>query len=261
MTKAEESRFCCGQRLATSFCEVCGRKTCSDCEVILNNKTFCRSCSKAATVNQFVLTHRNPFVAAVLAALVPGTGQIYNGQIGKGVLVFFSCWLIIPWIYGIADAFLTARKMDRSEMEFHPPSGYIVVSLLSLLMLMAGPWMMLKSLRTVHGLKTYVFAVHTVKQKLLGIAQATERYAADHGSYPVGVSQLYFAEPPYLQDLSCDTVQNGYSYTCIFTAEGYSLTAAPSEKSGTDLPTFIATTGGHFSVNKPGPPNKGESDD
>lgn len=227
----------------------CGRQTCEECETVVDAKTFCPSCGRTAAVERFVLKHRNPFVAAILAFFIPGAGQIYNGQMGKAVLIFFSCWLVIPWLYGIGDAFVTAWLMDRGKLEFHPPSGYIVIGLLFFFMLLLGPFLVIKSLKTVHTFTIYFLATNAVKNDLLSIAQAAEHFASDKGSYPVSVSQLYFADPPYLQELSCDTTSNGYSYTCVFAPDGYSLTGAPADKTErTVLPTFIVTTGAHLSV-------------
>jgi len=62
---------------------------------------------------------KNPGTAAVLSALCTGLGQIYNGQIGKGIglmviqainvlLMFVVIGLItfpLVWLYGIYDAY------------------------------------------------------------------------------------------------------------------------------------------------------------
>lgn len=74
-------------------------------------------------------TRRDPGIAAVLSFLVTGLGQIYNGEIGKGILLvviqvinFFLCFVLIGlitsplvWIYGIYDAHQTATESGRRE--------------------------------------------------------------------------------------------------------------------------------------------------
>ncbi|SDH25786.1 TM2 domain-containing membrane protein YozV [Alteribacillus persepolensis] len=70
---------------------------------------------------------RHPGVAAVLSALWSGLGQIYNGQIGKGmaltiiqllnylllsVLIGFITFPLV-WIYGVVDAYRYAEKANR----------------------------------------------------------------------------------------------------------------------------------------------------
>ena len=60
---------------------------------------------------------RNPIVAAILSVIVAGLGQIYNGQIGKGVIfivlqlintaltVALIGWILMP-IVGLCTAIL-----------------------------------------------------------------------------------------------------------------------------------------------------------
>ncbi len=73
---------------------------------------------------------KNAGLAAVLSFLWTGLGQIYNGQIGKGILFmvaqFVNFWLLfvligfltVPafWIYGMVDAYRTAERINRGEV-------------------------------------------------------------------------------------------------------------------------------------------------
>lgn len=70
---------------------------------------------------------KNPGVAAVLSFFITGLGQIYNGEIGKGILfIIVQCINIalmfvlvgfitfaIVWIWGMVDAYRTAEKINR----------------------------------------------------------------------------------------------------------------------------------------------------
>jgi len=63
-------------------------------------------------------------IAVLLSFFLPGLGQIYNGQIGKGVLFIFLAFIFlglsilligIPfylglWIYSMYDAYKTAES-------------------------------------------------------------------------------------------------------------------------------------------------------
>jgi TM2 domain-containing membrane protein YozV len=63
---------------------------------------------------------KNPGISAVLSFFFPGLGQIYNGQIGFGLLFVISfvisiglCFVVIGifiWIFGMIDAYSTAKK-------------------------------------------------------------------------------------------------------------------------------------------------------
>jgi TM2 domain-containing membrane protein YozV len=70
---------------------------------------------------------KNPGIATVLSFFIPGAGQIYNGQIGKGIVFFgaaiVSYWLCfiligfvlapIVWIYAMVDANKTAKRVNE----------------------------------------------------------------------------------------------------------------------------------------------------
>ncbi len=57
--------------------------------------------------------YKNPGLAAVLSFFIPGVGQMYNGEIGKGILFLITAWLIIPWIWSIFDAYSVANRINR----------------------------------------------------------------------------------------------------------------------------------------------------
>lgn len=61
----------------------------------------------------------NPGVAVVLSILFPGAGQIYNGQIGKGIAVFLSSTIgmiflfgFFVWFWSLFDAHNVAKKIQ-----------------------------------------------------------------------------------------------------------------------------------------------------
>jgi len=116
------------------FCATCGSQVesaqgfCSRCGNRVASSQGAAAAPAMAPVQQVVLirTQKNPGVAAVLSFFWAGLGQIYNGEIGKGVLLlivyFFSClmmWILVGfittpilWIYGMIDAYKTAEKMN-----------------------------------------------------------------------------------------------------------------------------------------------------
>lgn len=66
-----------------------------------------------------------PWLAALLSFIFPGIGQIYNGQIMKGVmlivlaivLTFCCCGVgMLPvWVIGIVDAAIIADKLNKGR--------------------------------------------------------------------------------------------------------------------------------------------------
>lgn len=70
---------------------------------------------------------RNPLVAAILSVIVAGLGQIYNGQIGKGVVfiilqiingaltLVLIGWILMPIVglWATVDAYLVAKRNNE----------------------------------------------------------------------------------------------------------------------------------------------------
>jgi hypothetical protein len=56
---------------------------------------------------------KNPGIAMLMSIIIPGGGQFYNGHAGKGILILCTFWLIIPWIWGIFDAYTCANRINR----------------------------------------------------------------------------------------------------------------------------------------------------
>lgn len=73
---------------------------------------------------------KSPVLAAVLSFLLGGLGQVYNGQPGKGLLIFFTSWLIIPWIYGIINAYKTANKINEGTIKIPEKPGCVIATII-----------------------------------------------------------------------------------------------------------------------------------
>jgi len=57
--------------------------------------------------------YRDPVLAAVLSIIIPGGGQVYNNHFFKGILIFATSFLIVPYVLGVLDAFICARSINR----------------------------------------------------------------------------------------------------------------------------------------------------
>ena len=107
-------------------CSQCGTRNPDDA-------TFCKSCGAPMTMpGQTVVIVRNaksPFLALILSLLLPGLGQIYNGQVMKGIAFLLALavsavlkflligFVLVPivWIWAMVDAYQTADKINRGE--------------------------------------------------------------------------------------------------------------------------------------------------
>lgn len=67
---------------------------------------------------------KSPGLAAILSFLFCGLGQVYNGEVGKGVAFLLGFWvglalLVVPgvivWIWSMVDAHNTAANFNRGS--------------------------------------------------------------------------------------------------------------------------------------------------
>jgi TM2 domain-containing membrane protein YozV len=106
----------------TKFCSNCGAEIDKEAEI-------CPKCRVRVKVPTYV-EKKSTGIAAVLSFLFVGLGQIYNGQIGKGILfviigviLVLSMFVLIGfilfplfWVYNIYDAYKTAQKINAGEI-------------------------------------------------------------------------------------------------------------------------------------------------
>jgi len=57
-----------------------------------------------------------PWLAAAASLVLPGSGQLWNGEPRKAIAFLLTCWLIVPWIWSVVDAWRTARRVALSPV-------------------------------------------------------------------------------------------------------------------------------------------------
>ena len=108
-------------------------KYCANCGDRINQRgDICPKCGARQSGSykyQKGHPHKNPVIAAVLSAFWVGMGQIYNGEIAKGIflMIFYVISIVlislvigliiapVLWIYGIYNAYNTAKKINNRE--------------------------------------------------------------------------------------------------------------------------------------------------
>ncbi len=60
----------------------------------------------------------SPTFALVVAILIPGGGQAYNGLPFRAILFLLTSVLVLPWIGSLFDAYLGARRIVREGGRF-----------------------------------------------------------------------------------------------------------------------------------------------
>jgi len=120
---------------STKFCRYCGAEI--DARAEICPKCGVRVEAPPQTIPRPPVTpysvstpKKNEGVAAVLSLIFVGLGQIYNGQIGKGiwfiiagvvcliltiVLIGFVLYFVL-WVYNIYDAYNTAKKINAGTI-------------------------------------------------------------------------------------------------------------------------------------------------
>ena len=108
-----------------------GTKYCSNCGEVIDAKAeICPKCGVRVEAATTYVEKKSTGIAAVLSFVLPGIGQIYNGQIGKGILFVIITFILVLstvvlvgfilgplfWIYNIYDAYSTAEKINAGKI-------------------------------------------------------------------------------------------------------------------------------------------------
>lgn len=108
----------------TVFCRDCGSEIDERAEI-------CPECGirqKQPEYQQPAHSQKDPGIAAVASFFVPGLGQVYNGQIAKGIILGIvtialaitgiGLLIAIPmWIWLVYDAYKTAEQTNASALQ------------------------------------------------------------------------------------------------------------------------------------------------
>ena len=83
-----------------------------DAMEVMQIKELTNDMGKNQKVVYYEQKKKNVGIATALSLIIPGVGQMYIGKIGMGILILIFCWLIIPWLYGIYDAYKSANDYN-----------------------------------------------------------------------------------------------------------------------------------------------------
>lgn len=100
---------------------------CKNCGAEIDDKAeICPKCGVRVKPISISIEKKSSGIAAIASFFVPGLGQIYNGEIGKGIMyiiigIVFALMMFVLigfilyplfWIYNIYDAYSTAEKIN-----------------------------------------------------------------------------------------------------------------------------------------------------
>ncbi len=235
------------EREAAGACNHCGKNICLECSGEVKGEIYCKDCL-ALKAGGEKKEARSPALAAILSFIIAGLGQIYNGQIGKGILIFFTSWLVIPWVIGIVDAYKIAVKINKGEILVKSRPGCLVAAIIGLVVFIIGiaTVVLLAAIAIPNLLRARLNAYENLARvKVDNIALAIKNYRlANNGDYPKDESDLVNASPPYLPEAYNNKLAQGYIISETFVSNGYKIVATPKECGITGVKIFIAETGG-----------------
>ena len=88
---------------AIAFCIDCGERL-----------DFC-ACGRREGVLVKARRTRSPVLAALLSLLLPGLGQLYNGEPGKALFFLLASIFVIPWVIAVVEAYYSARVANLED--------------------------------------------------------------------------------------------------------------------------------------------------
>jgi Tfp pilus assembly protein PilE len=245
---------------ALIVCNHCGKSICSECQVQLKGEAYCKDCITSKRGEGKKAEH-SPVLAAILSFIIAGLGQIYNGQVGKGLLIFFTAWLILPWMIGIFDAYKTAKAIKEGKVIIRKRPGCMMAAVIGIAVFFFGIFFlgMLAAIAIPNFLKARLEANETAAETTLKtISVAIEAYRAGHeGDYPLDEESLMGSAYPYLPIAYNNTVGHGYVFSEDFQADGYKVIATPAECGVTGVNIFTIQTGGVLTAQECGRKKEG----
>ena len=100
------------KKTVSPFCQRCGERL----PALKPNAVACPSCgADLPSSGSHSSIWSQARTAGLLSLLVPGAGQVFNGQLFRGLFIFATCWLIVPWLFGVIDAYGTARRAELAH--------------------------------------------------------------------------------------------------------------------------------------------------
>ena len=108
---------------AVATCHLCSKPVCGLCARTVNAAVLCAGCAVGRETQK-------AWLAAVFGLVLPGAGQVYNGDFVKAAAVFLFAPLVVPWLWGVYDAAVTAERIATGERDATTvPTGGVLLAL------------------------------------------------------------------------------------------------------------------------------------
>lgn len=108
---------------ATAACCECGKAVCDICRQTVNAAVLCTGCGVGRVTQK-------PWLAALFSFVLPGCGQAYNGDWVKAAVIFVLAPVVVPWLWGVIDAPISARAIATGRRPASAvPTGGVLLGL------------------------------------------------------------------------------------------------------------------------------------
>jgi TM2 domain-containing membrane protein YozV len=116
--------------MAQNYCPNCGA------ELKYKEAEICPSCGVRIKPPE-PQKKKEAVLAALLSFIFAGSGQVYNGELVKGILILAGTIIgafvflipgIIVWLFGIFDAYTTSEKMNKGEIPLKEATGESIIA-------------------------------------------------------------------------------------------------------------------------------------
>ena len=118
-----------------------------------------------------VQNKKEPILAAIGSFIIPGAGQIYNGDsFIKGLLILLGTTIgalifVIPgliiWLYGIYDAYSVSKKINSGKATYKEVSGTNVILFIIIAIVWMFVWLFIVAILVAAVIAAFVFGSGT----------------------------------------------------------------------------------------------------
>lgn len=237
-------------REAVGVCNFCTKSVCSECVVNLKGEIYCKDCV-AVKMGSAKKEEHSPALAAILSFVIAGLGQIYNGQVWKGLFIFITSLFFVPWVIGIFDAYFVAKRINKGELVLKKKTGCLIAMVVWVFV----SWIIIITLALLAAIAIPSFMALTIranekaaKSAVKSISMALESYAEQNNNvYPQSEESLSNLKSSYLSSSYNNRRVYGYEFREELNPSGYKVVASPVKCGVTGDEVYIIETGGKLS--------------
>lgn len=137
------------------FCESCGAalkkgdRFCEQCGASAGHAQSSAAMTPASSTSTapVVQKEKSPVISVLLSFVFPGLGSIYNGDTIKGIGIYIGAIIgmflfvipgVIVWVYGMYDAYTTAKKMNEGLVPYKEANTMVIIGFIAFVLVIGA---------------------------------------------------------------------------------------------------------------------------